>query len=165
MTNRLSRLRAELDAKELDAMLVSSSENRRYMSGFDGSAGYLLITQSDAVLATDFRYTEQAETQAPDFRIHRIRGPLNWFPELAAELGASRIGFESEEVTVQMHTALLKAIDESEAAHKPEMVPATEVVGPPEGAQGRARSWRYSPGRWRSPTRQWTMWRRALSPA
>ena len=128
MTNRLARLRAELETRELDAMLVSSSENRQYMSGFDGSAGYLLVTQSDAVLATDFRYTEQAEAQAPDYRIHRIRGPLNWFPELAAELGASRIGFESEDVTVQMHTALLKAVDESDTAHKPEMVPTTELV-------------------------------------
>ena len=128
MTNRLARLRAELEAKELDAMFVSSDHNRRYMSGFDGSAGYLLVTQSDAVLATDFRYTEQAEAEAPDYRIHRIAGPLAWFPELAAELGATRIGFESEEVTVQMHTALLKAIDENEDSHKPELVPTTEVV-------------------------------------
>ncbi len=128
MTNRLARLRAELEDKELDAMFVSSDDNRRYMSGFDGSAGYLLVTQSDAVLATDFRYTEQAEAQAPDYRIHRIGGPLKWFPELAAELGATRIGFEGEHVTVQMHTALQKAIDESEDGHKPELVPTTEVV-------------------------------------
>ena len=55
---------------------VSSPENRRYLSGFAGSAGYLLISRDAAVLATDFRYTEQAELQAPDFRVDRISGGL-----------------------------------------------------------------------------------------
>ena len=128
MSTRLARLRERLDENEIDAMLASSGESRQYLSGFDGSSGFLLITKSDAVLATDFRYTEQAESQAPDFRIHRIRGPLTWFPELAAELGAKRIGFESEEVTVQILTALEKSIDESEVSDKPELVPTTEVV-------------------------------------
>ena len=50
--SKLERIRRRLIEDELDAMLVSSPENHRYMSGFTGSAGYLLISQDDAVLAT-----------------------------------------------------------------------------------------------------------------
>ena len=44
MSTKLERLRQKLQEEELDTMLVSSAENRRYMSGFTGSSGYLLIT-------------------------------------------------------------------------------------------------------------------------
>ena len=69
MSQRLSNIRDAMKERRLDGLLISAPENRRYLSGFVGSAGYLIITQSDAVLATDFRYIEQAGSQAPDFRI------------------------------------------------------------------------------------------------
>ncbi len=53
MQQRVERLRAKLAADNLDAMFVSQPENRRYLSGFTGSAGYLIISQKEAVLATD----------------------------------------------------------------------------------------------------------------
>ena len=56
--SRLQKLRQKLAEKELDAILISQPENRHYLSGFTGSAGYLLITPQKAVLATDFRYVE-----------------------------------------------------------------------------------------------------------
>ena len=43
MATRLERLRATLAEKQYDALLVTQPENRRYMSGFTGSAGYLVI--------------------------------------------------------------------------------------------------------------------------
>ena len=75
MKARLERLREKFGTLELDAFFVSSPENRRYLSGFVGSAGYLVISREAAVLATDFRYTEQAGLQAPDFphRPHQRR--------------------------------------------------------------------------------------------
>ena len=87
--SRLHRLRETLEDEELDGILISTPENRRYVSGFAGTAGYLLVSQSDAVLATDFRYVEQAERQAPEFRIERISEP-GWLPGLAREAGAKR---------------------------------------------------------------------------
>ena len=67
MENRLDQLRGIMEKEGLDSILISTPENRRYLSGFTGSAGYLLITQSEAILATDFRYTEQAGGQSPDY--------------------------------------------------------------------------------------------------
>ena len=104
--NRITRLRKEMSEKQLDAFLVSSSENRAYFSGFRGSAGYLWVTPTDAMLATDFRYTEQAAIEASDYRVVRITGSLEWFEEVVGSSGARRIGFEDNTVTVSFHTAL-----------------------------------------------------------
>ena len=68
--NRIERLRSKGADKELDAFLVTSSENRAYFSGFRGSAGNLWITKDDASWATDFRYTEQAAIDMiPEMRV------------------------------------------------------------------------------------------------
>jgi Xaa-Pro aminopeptidase len=107
MNNRLQKLHYKLTDKELDAILVTQPENRRYLSGFHGTAGYLIITQQQAILATDFRYIEQAKTEAPDFQIHRIvRGVKDWLPALANELKIKRLGFEGENVTLNMYRLL-----------------------------------------------------------
>ena len=67
MSARLDKLRGLLPQKGIDALLISMPENRRYMSGFTGSAGYLFITNERAILGTDFRYTEQAAGPVPRF--------------------------------------------------------------------------------------------------
>ncbi len=128
MSTRLTRLRQRLEESELDGILVSTPENRRYLSGFTGSAGYLLITSTDAVLATDFRYVEQAGAQAPGFRVERIGGDLRWFTKLAAEGGATHVGFESQHMTVSTHTAFQKAVEEAESVGGPTLVPTSELV-------------------------------------
>ena len=74
MKNRVEGLVAQLEVQELDGMLISTPENRRYLSGFSGSAGFLLITKSDAILVTDSRYTEQAMNQSPDFNVRQLGG-------------------------------------------------------------------------------------------
>ena len=53
----------------IDALLVTNPYNRRYMTGFTGTAGLALISSDDAVFITDFRYTEQAEKEINGFRI------------------------------------------------------------------------------------------------
>ena len=110
--NRIDRLRANMAEKQLDAFLVSSSENRAYFSGFHGSAGYLWITPTDAMLATDFRYTEQAAVQAIDYRVVRIAGGLTWFDEAVADSNARRIGFEDSSMTVSLFNSLRAKLQE-----------------------------------------------------
>ncbi|MFN8556223.1 MAG: aminopeptidase P family N-terminal domain-containing protein [Dehalococcoidia bacterium] len=60
---RLDRLRATFEEHTIDALLVTEPHNRRYLSGFTGSAGSLLIGRDAAVVAADFRYWEQATAQ------------------------------------------------------------------------------------------------------
>ena len=111
--DRVASIRRVLAESDLDGILISNGENRRYFSGFVSSAGYLLITQDSAVLITDFRYTEQAASQAPGFSVVRQQGRLrDWFPPILEDMGIRRLGFESDDMTV----ASLKSFDEAIAA-------------------------------------------------
>jgi len=127
MNSRLQKLRARFAEKEIDAVFITQSENRRYLSGFDGSAGYLLITRKKAVLATDFRYTEQAGREAPDFEVLRIIGKIaDWFPGLVRDAGIKRLGFESEDITYNFHRQLIEALDKNKVPI--EFVPVSGLV-------------------------------------
>ncbi len=108
--SRRQKLLQKLVENEVDAILVSQPENRLYLSGFDGSAGFLLITRQDAVLATDFRYIEQAKKQAPEYEIFRTAGDMaDWFPQLTAGLGLRRLGFEAGHITFTAYRQLKEA--------------------------------------------------------
>ncbi|MEE9490854.1 MAG: Xaa-Pro peptidase family protein [Dehalococcoidia bacterium] len=111
MANRLERLRSQLAQNGLDAIFISQSENRRYLSGFTGSAGFLLISQDRAILATDFRYVEQVRAEAPAFEIVRMQGaPSEWFPTLVSGLDIQKLGFEGREVSLCTYKELAGAV-------------------------------------------------------
>jgi len=123
MKHRLEKLRQRLSEKGLDAILISQGDNRRYLSGFTGSAGFLLISEKSAILATDFRYTEQAKIQAPDFDVIQIEGEIpKWLPELIASLGARKIGFEADDISFAIYRKLVAS------AGKSEIVPTEGIV-------------------------------------
>ncbi len=116
--DRIAALRFQMAELDVDGFMVSAPENRRYLSGFTGTAGHLVITESDAVLATDFRYVEQAEAESPSYRVHRTRGGTGWLPDILAELGIGLLGIEADYMTVASYNALTDALVESEnAAH------------------------------------------------
>ena len=107
MNNRLQKLRQRLAEQEIEAIFISQPENRYYLSGFDGSAGFLLITPQDTILATDFRYIEQAKRQAPGYKIFQITNDMaDWFPRLVAGLSLQKLGFEARHITFMMYRQL-----------------------------------------------------------
>lgn len=115
VSSRVAAVRRAIQSSqpELDAVLITDADNRRYLSGFTGSAGQLLIGASAALLLTDFRYVDQAASQAPDFEVVKTEGHA--WPAIAEQvrrLGARSVGFESESVTVDQHTRLADALRE-----------------------------------------------------
>ena len=68
---RLTAVRAKLTNWQVDAVLIGSAANRRWLSGFTGSSGQLLVTHTKALLATDSRYWQQATQEAPAFRLFK----------------------------------------------------------------------------------------------
>lgn len=102
MSERVRRLRQLIDESQVDCLLVTGRENVRYLSGFTGSSGTLLIGAAEAQLLTDARYTTQARSEAPGFEILNVEN--SWL-EQAAKLLPDRtcrvVGFESEHVTHQ----------------------------------------------------------------
>jgi len=116
ITDRLQRVRQRLAEKELDGMLVSQPENRYYLSGFDGSAGFLLITPKDAILTTDFRYTEQAKRQALDYEVVQVTADMaDWFPKLATSFNLKTLGFEAEHITFALYRQLTEILNKVRA--------------------------------------------------
>ncbi|MCK8826642.1 aminopeptidase P family protein [Natroniella acetigena] len=90
-------LRKKLVKEEMDALLVNNPANRRYLSGFTGTAGSLLITQQEAILVTDFRYTEQAKVEAVDYEIIEFKDTnLEMLNQLIIEQQIEVLGFEAE---------------------------------------------------------------------
>ena len=112
--SRVQKLREHLAKVELDAIFVSNSENRRYISGFVSTAGYLLVTQNDAVVCTDFRYTEQAAQQASGWRIDRIGGKPEWLAKLVNEFAIKTLGCEADDMTVGTLERFKKALKEND---------------------------------------------------
>jgi len=110
MSDRLAQVRRRLDELEIDALLVTQTENRRYLSGFTGSAGVLLISRDRSILATDSRYWEQAERQAPALELVRIKTRLeDHIGEILGQAGhPERVGFESAVVSVDQHSTWSK---------------------------------------------------------
>jgi Xaa-Pro aminopeptidase len=127
VTARLEKLRQKLAEKEIEAILISQPENRYYLSGFTGSWGFLIITAEKAILATDFRYLEQAREEAPEFEVFRITNEIaDWLPKLVAQIGLSKLGFEAGHVTFAWHRGLINIINKMEAP--PKLVPLDGVV-------------------------------------
>ncbi len=128
MKDRVTRLAALLSEKELDAVLISSPHNRRYLSGFTGSAGYLLVTPQRQLLFTDSRYTEQAVGQAPHFQVILTDPGLGWLINALKETGARRVGFESDHMTVASYSRALDAIKEDNALSGTSLIATSGVT-------------------------------------
>jgi Xaa-Pro aminopeptidase len=95
---RADRVAALLSERELDALLVTNLVNVRYVTGFTGTNGLALISGSERLFVTDFRYVEQAAEQVPDFE--RVRGRLDLL-ENAVERMSGRVGFDDTSMTVK----------------------------------------------------------------
>jgi len=110
---RLAALRGRLVDLELDGLVVTGPENIRYLSGFSGSLGYLVIGTGAAEILGDSRYWLQMEAEAPGFVLVRS-GPSHGLWALISErlkaLGLRRVGFESQQITVDQHQRLAAAL-------------------------------------------------------
>ncbi len=110
VSGRLDRLRGLFDAAgpddgPLDALLVTTPANIRWLSGFTGSAGLLLVTRSEALLTTDGRYRTQSGQQLDsagvgadiEVRIGGVQAQRD--AVVAASAGAGTVGLEADHVT------------------------------------------------------------------
>ena len=129
-SQRRDRLSARIGAAGLDAMLVTDLVNVRYLCGFTGSAGALLVfADKAAVLATDGRYRTQTTQQVPDLEVVIDRACAARLATLAGAGGAARLGFESHVVTVDALDVLAEAAGSGvELVRAPDTVEALREV-------------------------------------
>ena len=104
--------------------MLTSGVNRRYVTGFTGSSGYVLITANRAILLTDFRYMSQAADEVAYFEIiqHTKLDALQLVHDLLLESGVNKVGFEQNEVSYGSYLQLSRELNEIE------LVPTEHLV-------------------------------------
>ncbi len=96
--SRVTSLREQLAVQDLDAMLVSSLPNIRWLTGFSGSSALVIVTARDVVLLTDFRYATQVEDEVSDGARLVIVAQSLWtglWEALGGMPTVQRVGFDS----------------------------------------------------------------------
>lgn len=120
---RLHKVRQALEVHGIDALLISSAYNRRYVSGFTGSAGFAVIAGAQAYLVTDFRYTRQAAEQARAYEVIQHSGkPLELIRGRLQAAGVRKLGFEKHHASYADYEAY------AEAFQGFELVPTGPIV-------------------------------------
>jgi Xaa-Pro aminopeptidase len=129
--SRAQRLEGELAGLTLDALLVETLIDVRYLTEFTGSSGLALIVSAAAHtelgphrFISDFRYaTQSAEQVSQEFEREIVSGDL--LEALAETLTphAGRLGFDEASLTVKEHRRLAELLGE-----RWELVPCTGLV-------------------------------------
>ena len=121
--NRILRLKKRLSSESFESVLISSKANCRYLSGFTGSNGYLLITEKEDLLFTDFRYVEQAKKECLGFETVRIAEGYSALTSCASDMKLGVIGFEPSHVSFLEYQRL-----RSELPNKVKLLPIQGIV-------------------------------------
>ncbi len=100
---RMEALLARLSRENLDALVVSDPANIRYLTGFSGTAGLLLVAPRGALFLTDFRYETQAAEEIGSLARVVIDGTGAWerLVKLIPEYGVRAVGYEAHVLTVR----------------------------------------------------------------
>jgi Xaa-Pro aminopeptidase len=114
VVSRLLRAREGLRSAEIDALVVSHLPNIRYLTGFDGTAGVVVLTPNRCALIVDFRYRSAARallasTIGLSEQIALIVPALSYdeaVADLLKETGARRIGIEAASMPVSRFNKL-----------------------------------------------------------
>jgi Xaa-Pro aminopeptidase len=125
--SRLQKLRHSIAQKGLEVLVVSQPENRRYLSGFTGSAGWLIISEHIAYLAVDFRYIEQAKMEAPEFDVIYVKGDMvSWLPKFLSDFQLKKAGFEAAQIPFATYDKLCKTTNDG--GYQLEFIPVSSLV-------------------------------------
>ncbi len=110
-SGRIERLRSKLAVANVDALLVTNLTNVRYLTGFSGTNGQVLITGSDAFFFTDPRYAARAGdlVRGADVEVYPIRLIDTLKPRL--DFGnVTRLGLEAATVTLAQRNDLAERL-------------------------------------------------------
>jgi Xaa-Pro aminopeptidase len=108
MKERIKKLREKLNQENLDLLLVTALPNIRYLCGYTGSNGILLISKDKAIFLTDFRYKEQVKKEVKGAKIKIAQRELfSTLPEINLLKGKRiKAGFETRYLSFQLYERL-----------------------------------------------------------
>lgn len=104
---RLDMLRGHMAELQIECVLVTTAANRRYLSGFTGSAGALLITADRQIFITDGRYKSQGSLEAIGFELIIHSGPiLSEIVKTIRHIGVDVVGVDPDHLSVTQYRFL-----------------------------------------------------------
>lgn len=114
LINRVAAARGYLDRFAIDALLLVNIGNIRYLSGFTGSDGALIVFREDGCFLTDSRYSTQASFEVADFRKVVYQEKIAAISSEIKEKRVKRAGFEAENITVAFFNKLSEQMPDIE---------------------------------------------------
>jgi Xaa-Pro aminopeptidase len=132
--DRLERLRQQIQKRGWDAAWVTKASNRQYLSGFTGSAGWVMVpTKGKPVLVTDGRYTEQAQLETQNFKIIiSTKDPLVVLADWLKAHKVKNLAFEDDDVSVAAWKKLKSLTRQLKGAGLHSLIEQIRVVKDPE---------------------------------
>jgi Xaa-Pro aminopeptidase len=117
---KYDKVRELLKDKQLDALIIMSDYNRRYLSSFTGSSGAVVMTKDAKYLISDFRYKSQGKKQAEDFEfVLQDKGLVPFVIDFLKNKNLKAIGFEGHQVNFNIYKQLSEHF---------ELTPLTEEI-------------------------------------
>jgi Xaa-Pro aminopeptidase len=99
-----------IDVNQLDGILFTNLENIRYVCGFTGSDGALLVAREESFFLTDSRYWTQAEEEVNQAQIIHYKKKLDGLASLLSDLRLKKVGIEGPSFTLSSYQSLKKTL-------------------------------------------------------
>ena len=106
LDNRISAARGCLERVGADLLLVTNLSNIRYLTGFTGSEGTLILSPREGWFLTDSRYTSQAKTEVAGAQVLQFSAKMETLTDLMKQQGAARVAFEAGNMSVALYQEL-----------------------------------------------------------
>ena len=121
---RVANARQKIAEAKIPALLISQIDNVRWLTGFTGSSGYVLLTEDVALFATDSRYTSQAANECHGFELKLLETSA---PEeimsILADAEKPSIGFEANAIFYSLYQSYREKLDS-----KIELTPVKRLI-------------------------------------
>lgn len=111
---RIGLVRRRLSDLKINGIIFSNIANIRYLSGFTGSDGVLIICPDSSLLLVDGRYTTQAKLEVLNIPVIEYKDKVAAIITAVKERGLQQIGFEAPSMSVDMHNQLISRLENEE---------------------------------------------------
>lgn len=122
MNLRLKKLHERLSSWKVDALLITMLENIRYLSGFTGSSGVIIITSDRAFFLTDSRYDSQSRDEVAGLKIKIYKKQIEEVASFINKLKPRSIGFEAKGLSYDTYLRLKGLL------HTKKLIPLPEGI-------------------------------------
>ena len=120
-TSRITKVKSAASAKNIEALWITKPENKFYLSGFQSSNYFILLTEQRNYLLTDFRYIESAKGLNDIFELVLLTNQFTAADFLSSHAHL-RLGIEYKSITFDFYNEIL------EKSKIKEVLPADQII-------------------------------------